>query len=224
MALESAKSPIDEMSVRYQARTVLGQIAYELATTRSLVKPESLAKIKKGAKIRYWLKALDYKEFLTVQQRLQIVLKLIEFSGVNDFPTAPVLELRNRPAILVGIQGPPGEDGLDGSGTETPFLNSDIDIGTEVVDSFAYTLSSGATWHYTIRNNSGTISRSGHITATWLSDGSSVESGSDITSAQIGDSSVVSLSVDISGGNIRLLATTSVNNFICEGQRDLVTI
>lgn len=219
MAIEVKKFPVDEASVRYQARTVLADLANQIAAERLINTPTMMVVRRRAANVRYWLKALDYKEFLTLIQRNQIWYKLIEISGIYDFPTSPVLELRTRPDILVGIAGPPGVAGAAGGSGGVAFENTDVDIGTETVDSFAYTLSSGVTWQYTIRSVAGTASRSGQITATILSDGSSVNGGAEISEAEIGDTSDVSLSVDINGGLVRLRATTLSNNWIVEGER-----
>ncbi len=219
MAIEVKKFQVDENSIRYQARTSLADLANQIIAIRRLQSPEAVVLIKRAAKIRYWLKALDYKEFLTLTQRNQIWYKLIELSGIYDFPTAPVLAERSRPNILVGEQGPPGPTGPTGGSGGTSFENTDVDTGTEVVDTFAFSTSSGATWEYTIRNAANTASRTGSITATWLTDGSSVGYGAEITGAQVGDTSDVSLTVDISGSNVRLLATSLSNNWIVEGER-----
>jgi len=114
MAIEAVKTEVSEESVRYQARTVLAALALEIANKRII----DWVKVKKAAKIRYWLKALDYKEFLTRTQRLQILYKLIEISGVNDFPTSPILELHTRPNI--------GTGGGGGSGSLTSFSSGDL--------------------------------------------------------------------------------------------------
>lgn len=221
--IETKKFQVNEASIQYQARTALANLANEIAAIRVTTSPEFVNKAKRAAKIRYWLKALDYKEFISLEKRNQIWYKLIEISGIYDFPTAPVLGERTRPAILVGEQGPPGDTGPTGGSGGTPFVNTDVDTGTEVVDSFAYTLGTGAIWQYTIRNAADTASRSGEITATWLADGSSVGYGADITGAQVGDTSDVTLSVDTSAGNIRLKATSLSNNWSVSGSRLLIS-
>jgi hypothetical protein len=222
MPVEVQKFQVDEASLMYQARTSLADLANEIAAIRRLDAPETIVLIKRAAKIRYWLKALDYKEFLTLTQRNQIWWKLIELSGIYDFPTSPVLGLRTRPNILVGIQGPPGPTGPAGGSGGTLFENTDVDTGTETIDSFAFSTGTGATWEYTVRNAAGTASRTGTVRATILTDGSLVGSGTDISTAEIGDTSDVSLSVDISGSNVRLLATAASDNWIVEGSRTTI--
>jgi hypothetical protein len=211
--IENIKSQVSEEVVRYQARTTLLNLVLEIVGKRVI----DWKKVKRAAKIRYWLKALDVANFLTYQQRQQIIYKLIEISEINNFPTAPVLEERSRPAILVGEQGPAGQDGTDAGGTF--FQNTDVDTSIETVDSFAIGLARGASWNYTIRDNAGTAARTGWISAVWLADGSTVNSGGEYSTAQIGDTSGVTLSVDFSGGLIRLRAVATTNNWIVEGAR-----
>lgn len=143
MAIDVEKPSIDEEVVKYQARTVLLQLAYEVALERVLSKPEVKAKIKKAIKIRRWLKALDVGEFLTQVQRFVIIYKLIEISGINNFPTSPVLELRSRPNIVIGSGG--------GSGSVTSFSAGDLEpLFTTLVTTpastpaLSFTLSSAA--------------------------------------------------------------------------------
>lgn len=217
-AIENSKSEVNEEALRYQARTALADLANEIAATRNLESTETVAKIKKAAKIRYWLKALDYKEFLTRQEREQIWYKLIEISGIYNFPTAPILELRTRPNILTGVAGPVGATGASGDGIGgIPFAHTGIGIGVTAVDLFPITTSSGVFWFYTVKK--GANQRSGHIEATWLANGSAIESGDDNTTTQIGDTSDVQLSVDITGGNVRLLATSASTGWTIEGTR-----
>lgn len=216
-AIENSKSEVNESAIQYEARTALADLANEIVASRSLEKPEIIALIKRAAKIRYWLKALDYKDFLTKVQRERIWYKLIEISQIYNFPTAPILGDRTRPSILTGVPGPEGPEGPINTSVGTPYVNTDVDIGTEVVDSFAFTTGTGATWYYIVSN--GTAQRRGTISGTWLADGSSWSAGDDSSTAEIGDTSGVSLDIDITGGNVRLLATVTSNNWIIKGTR-----
>jgi len=122
MAIESIKTEVSEDAVRYQARTSLATLALDIANKRII----DWSKVKKAAKIRYWLKALDYKEFLTKTQRLQILYKLIEISGVNDFPTSPVLELHTRPNIEINGGGGSGSVTNFSSGNLSPLFTTSV--------------------------------------------------------------------------------------------------
>jgi len=222
-AIENKKSEVNEQAIRYQARTTLADLANEICSIRNLEKDTTIALIKRAAKIRYWLKALDAKEFLTREQREQIWYKLIEISQIYNFPTAPILELRNRPSILTGLPGAKGDTGAAGGGTGgIPFSRSAVNTGVTVVDLFPITIGSGTEWLYTVKN--GTDQRTGHIEATWLANGSAVEFGDDNTTTEIGDTSDVQLSVDYSAGEIRLLATALSDGWTVEGTRSGIPV
>lgn len=111
MAIEPNKPEINEEVVRYQARTKLLDMATDIASRRII----DWDKARRASKVVKWCKALDYKEFLTKVQRQRIAYKLIEIAGINDLPTAPILEERPRPAII--LNG--GSSTSGGSGTVT---------------------------------------------------------------------------------------------------------
>lgn len=217
MSIVPSHFQVDIASVEYQARTALATLADEIAATRSLEKAAD--KIDKATRILVWLQALDNSDFLTYTQKLQIVYKLIEYSGIYDFPTAPVLGERTRPTILIGIQGPQGDTGPAGPDTGTAFTSTSIN-GTSTGDTFAFSSGSGAIWEYTVTD--GTNQRSGTIEATWLSSGASINSGADIATQDIGDTSSVVLTVDISAGNVRLRITAISTAYTVKGTRILI--
>lgn len=218
MAVTGSKPSVSEESLRYQGRTKLAELAEEIVELKRLNAPDAKAKIKKAKMIRLWLKALDYKAYLSREQREKIWYALIHIAGINEFPIAPILQLRERPNILTGgSQGAPGANGKDAS---VSFANSDVDTPSEVIDSFATSLSNGVRWEYTIINGAGTALRKGSISAGWLTSGA-VESGAEITATEIGDTSGVTLSVDINGGNVRLIATVTSNDWSIKGKRYL---
>lgn len=215
-----AKPSVNEEVVMYQARTKLGQLALEIAESRKLINPDVKEKIKQAKMIRLWLKALDYREYLTREQREKIWYALIDIADINDFPSAPLLGYQARPSILIGSGS--GSTTINNTyDAGTPFLNSDVDTPSEVVDTFAVSLANGARWEYTILNAAGTVLRKGSISAGWLSDGSAIEDGAEVVATEIGDSSAVVLSADISAGNVRLIATVSSSNWIVKGKRYL---
>lgn len=97
--ITGSKQTISESSVIYQARTVLADLANDISAIRSLNKSND--SILKATKIRLWLKALDYKKYLTDLQRDKIKYALIDISGVYDLPSAPVLNKVTQPAVLI---------------------------------------------------------------------------------------------------------------------------
>jgi hypothetical protein len=204
-----------EDTVVYGAKTKLLELAVETAEIRNLTKLDAKAKINKGFKIFLWLQALDY-EFLTKDQRDQILYCLVDLADVNDLPVGPTLGNTGTPSIIVG-----GTTSVVNNYYQagTVYQNDNVDIGTETADSFAIGNTHGAVWHYTAR--SGSNQRSGMIVGTWLSTGASITFAEDSTS-DIGSTSPLTLSVDYSGGLIRLRATATTDNWIVEGTRYLI--
>lgn len=98
----------------------------------------------------------------------------------------------------------------------TVFANTDVDIGTEVIDSFPLSSATGVDWDYTISN--GTNRKKGRFSASW--NGSTIQT-SEQSTLQIGTIDIT-LSADINGSNIRLLATATSNDWRVSGNRTLV--
>lgn len=88
--------------------------------------------------------------------------------------------------------------------------NTDIDTGTETVDSFADTLGDGAVWHYVVKK--GANLRAGTITVCWDVTGNTVQYN-EVYTNDIGDTSDLTFAVDISGDNVRLRATAASDNW-----------
>lgn len=93
------KPTVEEASVRYQALTKLTQLSLDIASARNL--NEVTDKILLATKIRLWLRALQYKNYITRDQRYQIIYALIDLSGIYEFPIAPVLTLTPRPSVYI---------------------------------------------------------------------------------------------------------------------------
>jgi hypothetical protein len=200
--------------VRYTGITKLIEIAVLVAEERNLNKPHVVELIEKGFKIYACLQALEYSQFLSRTQRERIWYCLTEVAGITDFPIAPVLGTVEQPAILFG-----GNTTIINNNTYqggTPFINNDVDIGTETVDTFAISTGKGAVWFYTISN--GTIQEGGIFQGSWLPSGLGSDY-SDEGTVSIGGTVDVVLSMDISAGNVRLRATASSNNWIVDGTR-----
>jgi hypothetical protein len=216
--IAGAKPSVSEDVIMYQARTKLAELSNDIAALRKLNSPEAKPKIKKAKMIFLWLQALDYRAYLSREQREKIWYALIHIAGLNDFPIAPLLELRETPNVLLGIGGTTTINNTYDAGTA--FLNSDVDSPSEVIDSFATTLSNGCRWEYTIQNAAGTILRKGSISAGWTS-GGVIDWGAETVAAEIGDASGIVLSAAISGGNVQLIATVGSNDWRISGKRYL---
>lgn len=87
--------------------------------------------------------------------------------------------------------------------------NADVDIGTETIATVAIADYNGAFFDYVIKN--GTDLRVGTVYA--VHDGTNVEY-TEISTQDLGDTTDVTLSVDISGTDLRLLATTVSNDWV----------
>jgi hypothetical protein len=208
---------IDAHSVRYQSLTRLTELVDQYVEIRRLDSTKAQELLLQITKVRLWLKALDYSAYLTREQKYKIVYALIKFSGIYEFPTAPVLANVNRPAILIGGSG--GTTTVTNNyDAGTPAENTDIDVGTEDIDTFATSLGSGAVWHYTVTN--GTAQRSGIFTATWI--GSSIDVNEWSTPDVGGSTNDLVLSADISAGNVRLRGTAASNNWSVTVRRYLI--
>ncbi len=204
-----------ESSVVYAAETKLLDLAYETAQTRNLLKVQE--ELQQGANIYYWLQALDQGDYLTYAEREKVWRCLIDVADVYDFPTAPTLT--NQP-VDINVGG--GSTTVINNNTYnagTPFGPTEIDSPSGTVDTIPVTDDYGATWFYTVRK--GTDQRSGIITASWLSDGSSI-GYSEYSTSDIGDTDDVVFSVTFSAGNIQLVATVASNDWIVSGTRYLI--
>ncbi len=211
------KAPVREDSLRYGARTVLATLTDELAASRSITKAAD--KVLKATKIRLFLKALDYKEFLTREQREKIWYALIQISGVYQYPTAPVLGERERPSILNGAGGDLTVNQYYDNGVA--FANTaNVAPGTETIDSFAMSLGKGVRWDYVITD--GTNQRAGSVVGTWLADGSDYDSTEISTGVEIGATEDVTLDITISAGNVILQATEASTGWLVSGKRYII--
>lgn len=200
-----------ESSVRYAAETKLLDIAYETAQTKNLSKVQ--AELQQGYNIFYWVSALDFSEFLEQSEVEKIWLCLIEIAQVYDFPIAPEINNQETPVVIGGSNTVINNNYYSNGVT---FQNSDIDQPSEIVDTIPVTDDYGAVWFYTLRN--GSNQRSGVFQASWLQDGSSIVYQEDSTS-DIGVTTGVTLSATYSAGNIRLVVSTTSDNWIISGTR-----
>ena len=94
--------------------------------------------------------------------------------------------------------------------------NTDIDTGTETVDSFADTIGDGAMWFYVVKKS--TAIRTGIIMTAWNVTGDTTEY-TETSTLDIGDTSDLTLAVDIDSNNVRLRATAGSDDWIVRAQR-----
>jgi hypothetical protein len=97
--IKAYKETLTEESAVFQARTKLTKLALDIASSKdldSVVKPLLWA-----TKIRLFLKALDYKNYLTAAQRNKLLYALIDVSNIYSAINSPVLEKTTVPDQLV---------------------------------------------------------------------------------------------------------------------------
>ena len=107
---------------------------------------------------------------------------------------------------------------LDGVGP-TAAENTDVDTGTEDVDTFADTLAKGCTWSYIVTN--GTNHRGGIVIASWNATTDTV-TYTDMSTDDQGDTSQLTFSVDISTNTVRLRAAATSDNWNVQVERSLI--
>jgi hypothetical protein len=94
--------------------------------------------------------------------------------------------------------------------------NVDVDSPSEVVDSFAETVCTGAYWHYVI--SKGSNYRTGLVNACWNPDTDEVAYRV-VSTVDLGDTSDVTFSVDVSSNIVRLIATVASDNWSVRTKR-----
>jgi hypothetical protein len=97
--------------------------------------------------------------------------------------------------------------------------NTDIDIGTETVDTFSDTTGDSAVWDFVVK--SGTNLRAGTLIAVWEATGDTVEY-TEYSTKDIGNTNPLILSVDIDSDNVRLRATATTDNWSVKARRQIL--
>jgi len=103
----------------------------------------------------------------------------------------------------IGTKGAAGSD-------ITRVENTDVDTGTEVIDTFSEGLSDACIWHYRVKK--GTNLRAGTIIAVWEIGSDQVEFANNST-LDIGNTGDLTLSVDDVSNNIRLVANATSDDW-----------
>jgi len=97
--------------------------------------------------------------------------------------------------------------------------NTDIDTGTETVDSFADSIGSTCFWFCRVQN--GSAVRASIVMAAWDATGDTVEY-TETSTLSVGDTSGLTLAVDIDSNIVRLRATAETNNGTVRCQRMVI--
>ena len=98
----------------------------------------------------------------------------------------------------------------------TTFENADVDTGTEDADTFLASLAVGVIWDVVIRK--GTARRHTTVRVTWEGTNVFFDEFNAVSNGVID----VTLSVDISGGNVRLRAAATSDDWVVSGNRTLI--
>src|SRR5690606_699883 len=204
----------------YQGQTRLLELATEIADTKSLNKTKDKQVL--ATKIRLYLKALQYYTYLEKPAIDRLVYVLADLCDANALPYSPQITTVEPPSILVGIPGPQGKQGEPGDeGGGVPFSMTGVTSDT-VVDSFPFTESRGVECTINIYDDCGAGMRIMRIQGGWSSDGSAYAADGGIGRPIRGDWPEISMSIDVSGSNVRLIATVTSGNWTVEGTRRYV--
>lgn len=202
-------------AIEYAALTKLVDLAEQIAEQNKrskIVKP-----LAQAAKIRYWLKALEDKEYLTDLQINRIWQCLTQVAELNEIPSGLALNEVPAPAISIGPQGPQGVQGIPGQdGFGTDFAQINLTTNT-VVDSFPISSALAAKWDYILVSLVG--QRTGEIRATWTADGVSSTYFETSTVDVFGDTTPVVFTVTIVGATVQLNANISSGTWNISGTR-----
>ena len=98
-------------------------------------------------------------------------------------------------------------------------INTDVDTGTENVDTFDDTDGDGCVWDYIVKN--GANLRTGTIAASWDATGDTIEYNESATN-DVGDTSGLALGVDINADTVRLRATAGSDDWTVKVVRTLL--
>lgn len=116
-------------TIRYQAQTKLVNLGVENYNAYEEGKLAEDA-LEQGLSIIELLKALEYKDFLSIEEQENILYCLIEIAEINDYPASPQLSPLPKPDILVGLPGatgPKGDTGPSGEGNVNVISNPTYD-------------------------------------------------------------------------------------------------
>lgn len=214
------QTEITKSFVEFQSQTRLLELATEIAETKNLSKTKKEQVL--ATKIRIFLKALQYSDYLTKSQIDNLTYILVDLSDANAIPYAPVVTSVTAPSILVGIsgrQGIQGEQGNEGGGV--PFSYEDITIDT-VVDSFAVSESRGVEYTINLYDDAASAMRTMRIQGGWNVDGSVYGDDGGIGQTIQGDCSGISVSIIVTGSTVQLFASVTSGTWNISGTRKYV--
>jgi hypothetical protein len=183
--------------IRYKAMEALGDKVYLLSQiNQELMEEDEESKLltlrqktlfDEVVLIRYFLKTLQYPEYLTDEQIRRILEALKIVGSINDYPSAPLLFFVDEPAIIGGATGESGEQGVAGvNGSD-----ANIDL---VIDENDYSLSAVESTVEGVKTY--TLSYTQYEEPTI-----SITTDDGITIFEIGSANTVNIKVDSSNGS-----------------------
>lgn len=205
-------------SIEYQAKTKHLDLMYLISQTRNRSAREKYTR--QATAIRYYIRALRFKAYLTDKQVNQIYQCLVSIADLYEFPVNPNLPTVEQPqqGTTIIIEGDQGRPGNDGGGTDYSALNIVTDT---TVDEFSTSLAYAAEWSYDITDSSGN-GRSGRIYAKWNSTAGTITAASEQGSFDLGvDTTPVTFQTAIVSGNVRLIALVASGAWTVRGTRYL---
>lgn len=200
-------------SIIYQSYSKLIEYGEKYSDTRKIKKREGY--MNKAITLRYYLRALRFRDYLTDLQVNTILDCLVQIAGIQNYPVAPNLPTVTPPTIgnTIIIEGPPGPRGEDGGGTD--FSQDNVSFDT-TVDEFDITAAYAARWDYIIN---GTAQRAGTVIGTWTEDGASVEWNDASTPDVNGTTDGVEFNVAITGSIVQLITVVTSGTWNISGSR-----
>jgi hypothetical protein len=207
--------------VEYQAQSKLLELGDEVARVRSYNKPDVKEKIVLATKIRLWLKALQYSDFLERNTIEKLTVYLAELCDANALPYAPTVTTVSAPSFVIGIVGRTGETGADGpEGGGVPFTQEGVDEDT-IIDSFSISEADGVDYSIIVKGPDGM--RVQRLVGGWSDDGSDYDDdGGDGTDNIYGDTSPVTLSIVVTGSTAQLFAAVTDGVWTIKGTRKYI--
>jgi hypothetical protein len=200
-------------SIIYQSYSKLIEYGEKYSETRKIKKREDY--MNKAITLRYYLRALRFRDYLTDLQVNSILDCLVQIAGIQNYPVTPNLPTVTPPTVgnTIIIEGPPGPRGEDGGGTD--FSEENVSFDT-TVDEFDISDAYAARWDYIIN---GTAQRAGTVIGTWTEDGSNVDWTDTSTPDINGNTDGVEFNVAITGSNVQLIAIVTTGTWNISGSR-----
>lgn len=211
-------------SIIYQSQIYYSNLINTLVASKSIGKANE-KKWEKADVILAYLEALAQRDNLTDTDDIDnvnyILYCLISLCELNEYPISTPLTFAAAPAILTGIQGPPGTDGATGpqgpTGLASDFQAASITVSSSV-DSFPITDAYGARWDYVVTSTTG-ARRTGSVLGIWNADGSQIASEDTSTEDIVGPTTGIEFNVQVLATDIRLVATITSGTWTIRGSR-----